>query len=87
MDLVFTNNHQLVNNYCTTVNSKFSDHHLLTVNLNYTYNQENKSTKAVNPTSTIIYEYDVKNANKSDWKRFEKIMEEVSKTMKMIQKI
>ena len=58
LDLVFSNNHQLVSNYSTTVNNKFSDHHLLTVNLNFTYNQENLSSR--------IYEYNVKNASKSD---------------------
>ena len=79
LDLVFSNNHQLVSNYSTTVNNKFSDHHLLTVTLNFTYNQENISSKSVNPTSTRIYDYDVKNASKSDWKRFEKILQEISK--------
>ena len=59
LDFVFSNNHQLVSNYSTNVNNKFSDHHLL--------------------TSTRIYEYDVKNASKSDWKRFEKILQEISK--------
>ena len=29
--------------------------------------------------STNIYEYDLKSATKSDWKRFDKVLEEISK--------
>ena len=34
LDLVFTNNHLLINNYRTTINKKLSDHYLLTIDLN-----------------------------------------------------
>ena len=79
LDLVFTNNHQLVNNYTTTVNNKFSDHNLLTVELNFSYNTERKSTKSINPMTTNIYEYDLKNATINDWNRFDKVLAEISK--------
>ena len=79
LDLVFSNNHQLLNKYTTTVNKKFSDHHMLTLELNFSYNTNKKSTKTVNPMSTKVYEYDLKNATEADWTRFNKVLEEVTK--------
>ena len=38
-----------------------------------------KSNNLVNPMSTNIYEYDLKNGTKSDWKRLDKLLEEISK--------
>ena len=80
LDLVFSNNHHLVNKYTTTINNKFSDHNMLTVEMNFTYNKEKKSTKSVNPTATRIYEYDLKNATNDDWMKFSKVLEEVAKS-------
>ena len=78
LDLVLTNNHKLVNNYKTTVNNKLSDHYLLTVALNFSYNKEIKVSKVVNPYSTKVYEYKLAEASESDWKRFERILEQIS---------
>ena len=78
LDLVLTNNHKLVNNYKTTVNNKLSDHYLLTVALNFSYNKEIKVSKVVNPYSTKVYEYKLAEASESDWKRFERILKQIS---------
>ena len=79
LDLVFTNNHLLVNSYITTVNKKMSDHYLLTIALNFTYNAETKKKKVTNPYSTKVYEYNLNEASENDWKRFNAILESVSK--------
>ena len=76
LDLVFTNNHKLVNNYTTSVNNKLSDHHLLTVALNFSYNKEIKDAKVTNPYTTKVYEYKLAEATESDWKRFDRILEQ-----------
>ena len=78
LDLVFTNNHKLVNGYTTTVNNKLSDHHLLTVALNFSYNKEIKDAKVTNPYSTKVFEYKLAEATESDWKRFDRILEQIS---------
>ena len=80
LDLVFTNNHKLVNNYTTTVNNKLSDHHLLTVALNFSYNKEIKDAKVTNPYTTKVYEYKLAEATESDWKRFDRVLEVFSST-------
>ena len=79
LDLVFTNNHLLVNSYTTTVNKKMSDHYLLTIALNFTYNAQIKKKKVTNPYTTKVYEYNLNEASENDWKRFNAILESVSK--------
>ena len=70
LDLVFTNNPQLINYYNIIVNSKLSDHNTVETNLNFSYNQENKDEKAVNPYSSTLFEYDSKGADDELWERF-----------------
>ena len=76
----------MVNNYSTTFKNKFSDHHKLTVELNFTYIKMKKNNKLVNPMSTNIYEYDLKSATKSDWKRFDIVLKEISKNLEEVTK-
>ena len=79
LDLVFTNNHLLVNSYTTTVNKKMSDHYLLTIAMNFTYNAESKKKNVTNPYTTKVYEYNLNEASENDWKRFNAILENMSK--------
>ena len=78
LDLVFTNNHLLIGGYETTVNKKLSDHFLLTVALNFTYNRETKVPKVKNPYTTKVYEYNLFDATESDWRRFETVLAGIS---------
>ena len=76
LDMVFSNNHSLINYYKTTVNKRLTDHNLLNVALNFSYNQPNLTEKKKNPYSTKIYEYDSKNADDEDWARFEHYLQQ-----------
>ena len=78
LDLAFTNNHLLIGGYETTVNKKLSDHFLLTVALNFTYNRETKVTKVKNPYTTKVYEYNLFDATESDWMRFDTVLAGIS---------
>ena len=77
LDLVFTNNPNLINFYTTIVNNKLSDHNTLEINMNFSYNQEVKEEKVANPYYTKIFEYDTANADEEDWERFKQYIEEV----------
>ena len=78
LDLAFTNNHLLIGGYETTVNKKLSDHFLLTVALNFTYNRETKVPKVKNPYTTKVYEYNLFDATESDWMRFDTVLAGIS---------
>ena len=52
------------------MNSKLSDHNTVETNLNFSYNQENKTEKIVNPYSSKLFEYDSKGADDDNWERF-----------------
>ena len=60
------------------MNKKLSDHFLLTVALNFTYNRETKVTKVKNPYTTKVYEYNLFDATESDWKRFDTVLKGIS---------
>ena len=77
LDLIFTNNPNLINYYSTIVNSKLSDHNTLEVNMNFTYNQEVKNEKVTNPYNTKIFEYNSNEADDEDWERFKQYLEDV----------
>ena len=79
LDLVFTNNHLLVNNYSTIVNKRMSDHYLLTIALNFTYNAPVKEKKVINPFTTKVFEYDLSEATEEDWNKFSAMMETVAR--------
>ena len=50
LDLVFSNSNSLINGYTTIVNTSFSDHNILRINLNYKYkNEEEKKKKKTLP--------------------------------------
>ena len=75
LDLVFSNNHLLINNYTTIINNKLSDHHLLNVKLNFSYNKVNKERKVGNPYSTKVFEYNLSEADSEAWEKFEAILD------------
>ena len=76
LDLVFSNNHSLINYYKTIVNKSLSDHFIIEVLLNFSYNQQKKDEKVKNPYSTKAFEYDTKNADDEDWLRFDNFMQQ-----------
>ena len=71
LDLILSNNPNLINNYTTIVNKKFSDHFLLKVWLNFSFNQKNGSTQRKYPYTTILYKYDFERADDEDWLRYD----------------
>ena len=77
LDLVFTSTSELVSGYSTVVNRKFSDHNILRVNLNYKYKNE-KKTERKNPYPNNIYKYDLMNATKEDWIRYDALLSKLS---------
>ena len=79
LDLAFTNNHLLIGGYETIVNKKLSDHYLITISLNFSYNSKTKVPKIKNPYTTKVYEYNLAEAIESDWRRFETVLEGLSR--------
>ena len=75
LDLCFTNNHSLINNYTTTINHSFSDHNLLETDLRFSYNIDKKKKKRENPYKTKVYEYETEKGDEEDWMRFEKLLD------------
>ena len=77
LDLVLTNNHSLISFYKTIVNKSFSDHVIIYIGLNFTFNKEVASVKEKNPYSTRIFEYDTKNATDKEYGRFNHVLDQV----------
>ena len=77
LDLVFTNSNRLINDYSTIVNSKFSDHNILKIDLNYEYKNQPKM-KRHNPYPNTIYEYNLMNSNAEDWIRYDILLSKLS---------
>ena len=87
LDLAFTNNHLLIGGYETIVNKKLSDHYLLTISLNFSYNSKTKVPKIKNPYTTKVYEYNLAEAIESDgedsrlyWKAYQETLKKKLKT-------
>ena len=74
LDLILSNNQSIINNYTTIVNKKFSDHFLLKVWLNFSFNQEVKATQRKYPYTTTLYQYDLENADDEDWLRYDDML-------------
>ena len=77
LDLVFTNSHSLISGYSTIVNSCFSDHNILKINLNLPYKNEKKKERR-NPYPNSIYEYDLLNAEEEVWIRYNVLLTKLS---------
>ena len=74
LDLILTNNQTFINNYTTIVNKKFSDHFLLKVWLNVSYNQDDKQAQRKYPYTTTLYQYDLEKADDEDWLRYDHML-------------
>ena len=77
LDLILSNNHSIISTYTTSVNSKFSDHFLLKIWLNISYNQTKKERKREYPYKTILQQLDLEMADDEDWLRFDSLLETV----------
>ena len=71
LDLILTNNQTLINNYTTIVNKQFSDHFLLKVWLNFSFNQDIKAPQRKYPYTTSLH---LENADDEDWLRYDDLM-------------
>ena len=78
LDLCLSNNHTLINFYCTTINNKFSDHNTLEFDLNFSYNLDEKKEKKQNPYKSKVYEYECEMADEEDWMRFAKLLDKTN---------
>ena len=77
LDLILSNNTSIISTYTTIVNSKFSDHFLLKIWLNISYNQATKEGKREYPYSTILQQFALEDADDEDWLRFNSLLETV----------
>ena len=78
LDLVFTNNENIVDSYDTEINSKLSDHNTIQINLNIEDEKNDKET-ILNPYPNKIFEYNLMKGTEEDWIRYELIIEDYAK--------
>ena len=77
LDLVFSNTPNLITEYSTIVNNKFSDHSILKININIS-DKHNEKRMRKNPYPNSIYEYELLNAHKEDWLRYDALLTKLS---------
>ena len=70
LDLLFTNNHQLINSYSTICNSRLSDHYIVKFNINCEDEAKKTTTRQKDFYKTTLNEYDFYNASEELWLRF-----------------
>ena len=76
LDLVFTNNHELIKDYNIIINKKLSDHYIIKIDLSYKLDAPTKHKK-INHCSTSIPEYDLLNASEELWLRYNLMLNKV----------
>ena len=76
LDLCFTNDHFLIHDYQTIVNSKLSDHYTICINLNYEKMRKLKNGKKTNHYETSVPEFDLKAGDDEDWMRINLLLNE-----------
>ena len=76
LDLISTNNPDLILCYKVTVNKKLSDHNTIEIRFNFTFNNDKKEEKVKNPYTTRIFEFDTDNASEEQLNRFEHLMDQ-----------
>ena len=69
LDLVFTNNHLLINDYYMIVNSQLSDHYTICANLNYEKGNSKSARRVENLYHSKLPEYNFRDADEEDWMR------------------
>ena len=75
LDLVFTNNIDVITTCQQIINSKLSDHNTLLAQLSYGLKQLEKKQKK-NVASTKIPDFDLKAADKEDWLRMNMLLQQ-----------
>ena len=79
MDLVFTNNLNLINNHSIICNERLSDHYIIKFNLNYENIQDNcQAAPKKDYYKTNLHDYDFHGASEELWFRFNLLMQEVN---------
>ena len=73
LDLVFTNNEDIINRYKVTVNNRLSDHNTLNIYLNI--DEDRKDYEKKNRYPNEIFEYDLLKGTEGDWIKYETMME------------
>ena len=76
LDLVSSNNPDIIQTYKITVNKKFSDHNTIELKLNFPFNEDLKIKKIKNPYLTRVFEYETENATEEQKIRFEHLMDQ-----------
>ena len=79
LDLIFTNNTNIINDQTIICNEKLSDHYVIQLDMNYD-NQVNKETRKekTNHSKTNLNKYDFQGASDELWYRFNLLMQEVN---------
>ena len=76
LDLVSSNNLDLIQTYKITVNKKLSDHNTIELKLNFIFNEEVKLEKVKNPYLTKVFEYETEKATEEQKTRFEHLLDQ-----------
>ena len=74
LDLIFSNNEQLIIKCSQVTNSKLSDHNTICADLSYGLKAIEEKTKT-NFSSTKVPEYDTRGADEEEWLRLRKLLE------------
>ena len=79
LDLIFTNNTNIINDQTIICIEKLSDHYVIQLDMNYD-NQVNKETRKekTNHSKTNLNKYDFQGASDELWYRFNLLMQEVN---------
>ena len=78
LDLVFTNNHFLINDYHIIINSHLSDHYTVCINLNYEQINVDKAKLKANHYHSEIPEFNFRDADDEDWMRLNLELDKVN---------
>ena len=78
LDLMFSNNHQLIHDYSVICNSRLSDHYIVKFCLNYEQNMTKTTSKKKSFYKTKLNEYDFFNASEELWLRFNLLMTQIN---------
>ena len=76
LDLVLSNNLNMVGEASVLISKSISDHNLLEIPINHSFNQPKELKVKERPYTTKIHEYELHEADAEDWMRYEALMEE-----------
>ena len=78
LDLCFTNDHFLIHDYQTIINSRLSDHYTICIRLNYDQIRKSEDSRKTNHNLTSVPEYDIKAGDEEDWMRMNLMLNDVN---------